>query len=91
MVDLQEVMFNENIVNFGLYSALHISYLLVLLDDIAGIAQQRLPLAQVPTEPRSYHLAWPKVIARWADLTHDFLTNPAAIPFRPLTAERGVT
>lgn len=54
-VNIPEIMFNENIVDFELYAGLLAGYLIAYLEEIAELAQRRLELRKIGRDAKSYH------------------------------------
>jgi hypothetical protein len=54
-VNIPEIMFNENIVDFELYAGLLAGYLIAYLEDVSKIAQRKLELRKIGWNAKSYH------------------------------------
>lgn len=65
-VNIPEIMFNENIVDFELYAGLLAGYLISYLEDVSEIAQRRLELRKISWDAKSYHGGLP-VIQEWIE------------------------
>lgn len=63
-VNIPEIMFNENIVDFELYAGLLAGYLIAYLEEVAELAKQRLDLRTIGWDAKSYHGGLP-VIYEW--------------------------
>lgn len=65
-VNIPEIMFNENIVDFELYAGLLMGYLIAYLEDVSKIAQRRLELKKIGWDAKSYHGGL-RVIHEWVE------------------------
>jgi hypothetical protein len=54
-VHIPEIMFNENVVDFELYSGLMVGYLFDYLEKLSVMTRQKLNLRESKVEPRNYH------------------------------------
>lgn len=54
-IQIPEIMFNENVVDFELYAGLYIGYLYAYLEKASNVIDSKLTLKKVGTDARSYH------------------------------------
>lgn len=54
-IEIPEIMYNENVVDFELYAGLYLGYLFAYLEKAAIIIDNRLTLKKVGKDARSYH------------------------------------
>ena len=59
-------MYNENVVDFELYAAVLIGYLLHYLEDVANVLHTKLTVDKVGSDARSFHSGL-GVVRNWFD------------------------
>jgi hypothetical protein len=67
-INISEVMFNENLVDFELYAGIYLGYLLWYLEELARIARPTLRLSNYNSQPKSIHPGI-GVIKEWMERT----------------------
>jgi hypothetical protein len=77
-IHFPEIMFNENIVDFELYSGLLIGYLITCLEEVSLAIRRRLDVKHFGGDVRSYHGGLP-VIRNWIEKVVSLEENNAAI------------